>query len=220
MLFRGIDNTAVRERPRTPAPYLTADTASAISATLRDQCRQHTLQQQHALAAVLFGFLFTQRADTTVHIQLRDIVITDAHFVFNETTRKSKVVASVREVLLPMNNLHAHSLCVYIKWVKSRGMSPEDNLFAFPPDVRLKSSSLMDDSIKSALSAAKQTHHHVSSHMLRRGSAISMLACGVPRDRICDWGAWYSTNGIEPYLKGRTFIIPSEFDRSFFQWMC
>ena len=222
LLLRGSDNINVDAHGVAPAaPYLSSASAVAISLLLQSQCSDvaSPVLQQHQLAAVLFGFMFALRADTIVHINIVDICFTSSELIFTETTRKSKNKAVSREVHLPLEHSFAPILKSYLSWIVHLTPDSHASLFGFSPSTRSKSSSLMNGCLKVALAVSEQHYSHVSSHMLRRGAAIAMLAFSVAKERIRDWGHWLSVTGIDPYLKGRTFIRPTHSDLVCFGWM-
>ena len=57
------------------------------------------------------------------------------------------------------------------------------------------------------------------SHMLRRGAAIAMNACGVPLQRILSWGVWKDYNSLKPYIERREWSVRTSSQDQCFGWM-
>ena len=223
-LFQGIANVSA-EQHGVPElkPAVSAKDVISIAEKLpaiQDQ------RLQSMAAAIVLGFLFALRASTLVAIKLADITVAPESLVLHETTRKSRAPRATRRLEVPTRLCApAAALRTYFSNVQSRCARSKWSsvpAFAFvPPTVTETQAQLVNHALQHVYTrlGLHRPDTDLTSHALRRGAAVSMLAVGVPMPRILSWGAWQSEASVRPYLQGRAWQHATPQDRLCFQHM-
>lgn len=212
-ILKGAENSFTEEHG--PAPLrdvLTAQQAVELSQQLVQQCRAQTSSSRvRMLAAVVFGFLFASRATTIVSALAGDLCVRGSSLVFLERKRKMKQAQGLRELCVPVACCLASALVEFMHWSRFQGVSAQSSLFGLKGRYH---GQVITSALQHVLGQQR-----VSSHMLRRGAAVAMLAAKVPMPRILSWGGWATEASVKPYLHGREFVSVSSHDLACFSWM-
>jgi hypothetical protein len=180
------------------------------------------LRDCQSLAAVVVGFLFASRASTLCSIRPVDFSLIGSSLVLCESYRKSKDLMMPRTMQLVMGpGSPAWAISSYVSYVRLHQPGlVEQSLVSLhrhaSPAARIDSCLVDVSRLTKSLFA---TTAPCSSHALRRGGAVSMLAVGVPLSKICEWGHWAGEASVRPYIAGRAFQQPTPADRVCFDWM-
>lgn len=175
-----------------------------------------------SLAAVIIGFLFLSRSSTICEIRPCDFTMVGDSLVLCENYRKSKEVPVPRTLQLVVTpGSPQAALKSYLLFCEARHPLLW-SVSVVSLHVNAKPSPRVDACIRFACRQVKLVHPEVevmSSHSLRRGGAVSMLAVGVPLTMIREWGHWKGESSIRPYIEGRAFQRPTPSDVLCFGWM-
>jgi len=189
---------------------------SALEATTLD------LVKCQALVASIVGFLFLSRASTICNILPSDFAVVNRSLLFRESYRKSKLVPVPRVLQFRLEPASpAWAIVVYCEVLKLRrsdlmGQSMVSLYAQVSPAARIEAClTTVAKLVEKDVGGVVPT----SSHCLRRGGAVSMLAVGVPLTKICEWGHWAGEPSIRTYITGRAFQCPSPADRVCFEWL-
>jgi len=180
------------------------------------------LVECQALVASIVGFLFLSRASTVCAIRPVDFSVVGATLLFCERYRKSKQVPSPRTLQLRLDSSSpAWSVVEYCSFLRKHHPDLiEQSIISFFPQAY--PAARVDACLGVAcrlLGDDGPGLHPWSSHALRRGGAVSMLAVGVPLIKICEWGHWSGESSIRPYIVDRAFQCPSPADLVCFEWL-
>lgn len=175
-----------------------------------------------ALVSSIVGFLFLSRAATLCSVRPSDFTVVNRTLLFCESHRKSKLVPQPRSLqFLLESGSPAWAVAVYgqvvgLKYPDLMDRSLVSLFTQSSPAARVEAClrtvvRLIGDNVTVILPT--------SSHCLRRGGAVSMLAVGVPLTKICEWGHWAGEPSVRPYVAGRAFQCPSPADKLCFSWL-
>lgn len=224
MLLRGVDNVRTAERgPRQAKPAWEASWVIQAQDMLmhRLQSGSSQLRDVQALATVVFGFLFAQRASSTVAIRRQDVQCTSAYLQVSEGLRKTKKERIVHTFKVPTQQCSlAKAIMAYTLFMKRRYAHIDEHYLLSEWFKQGNPSA----SVNTALQRAREllglpSVNTQQSHALRRGAAATMFALGVPMQRILSWGGWESEKSMRPYIKDRVWTTLSADHGRCFSWM-
>lgn len=181
-----------------------------------------SLSDCQALVAVLMGFLFLSRASTICASRPGDFAVSGSSLILSEGYRKSKTVPEPRAMQFCLGpDSPAWSISAFVGH-----LSRSHPAMMLQPLVSMHQRTSPAASIDSCIATTSRLIRHrdpgvqcMTSHSLRRGGAVSMLAVGVPLTKICEWGGWAGEASVRPYIAGRAFTHPAPADMVCFGWM-
>jgi len=222
--IKGMAQTASIGKPSVLAPtWLAAWVVTAgHSLVVLISSASPSMIECQSLAAVMIGFLFLSRSSTICEVRPCDFTVMGDTLILCENYRKSKEVPVPRTLqLLVTPGSPQAALKSYLLFCEARHpLLWKQSVVSL--HVNAKPSARVDACIRSACRQVKLVHPEVevmSSHSLRRGGAVSMLAVGVPLTKIMEWGHWKGESSIRPYIEGRAFQQPTPSDVLCFGWM-
>lgn len=176
-----------------------------------------------AQGLVVITFLFCLRADSVCAVQREHVVVSPADVTLMVTKFKGRTAQYTKELVVPLSAVLAQAVRTYVQWWDSLGAPPTSSLFGFMPS-RGEPSKFLTASLRLALPTsgclgALRAQASLTSHSLRRGAAVCLYALRVPEHVIMEWAGWKSLNSMSPYIRGRVFLTPTEFDFRSFGWL-
>ena len=219
LAVKGMAQLALGDRSVTLKPTWLASSAVLAASQLLTTLMtpEPSLSDCQALVAVLVGFLFLSRASTICAVRPADFSFSSGSLVLCERYRKSKELPEARAlhyVMVPESP--AHSISAFLVFLARA----HPTMLSQPlVSLHLRSSPAVCIDACIAITSRLIKVSPMTSHSLRRGGAVSMLAVGIPLTKICEWGGWAGPASIQPYIAGRAFTRPSPADVVCFGWM-
>ena len=175
------------------------------------------MNDMQALAASIIGFIFALRACSIADISMEHITTTATTFSLVKITTKTRQAMLPETYTLPLTG--ATPMRAVARFVQeTKKLRKQSALLSHWP------ARLPGQRVDNALSRVRQLLGlpracGQQSHSLRRGAACSMVAIGVPLQRILSWGGWANEASVKPYYEGRVWSTANKHQDACFGWM-
>jgi len=224
LLLRGVANLqAETHGPKKAGVIWEAAWAVEAATALTKQLAtpNSDLKDVQALVACVFGFLFAQRASTTVAVGQQDVSHSRGVLQFEERVRKSKGEPVTRTLSVPLGNCRlARAVFAYLGFMRTKHAAISDNFLVslwLVPDHPSSTMNAILSRVRELLKLPALSQQH--SHALRRGAATAMHTLGVQHQRILSWGAWKTHQSLQPYIQNTAWTTRSQAHEDCFGWM-